>query len=227
MGRRSSRSEARSHWRRLEHSCVPDDNAEGQEQPGKNGGSGDEQEGVHHNPIPLGPVLKREDLPRTEKAGAASTASGPPSGPPASGPAPPPPPLPPPPAPPGSPLPTAPNSLSDLIKEQLKDERDRKSSIEQRGVAVISTSGALVSLLFGLAAVVTVSKQFVVSDQTKALLILSLPFFLYGPISGIGANMPSGKYSEPTPHGFEERLTTVWDDSPDQGIADVTQTQLN
>ena len=92
---------------------------------------------------------------------------------------------------------------------------------------MISTSGALVSLLFGLAAVVTVSKQFVVSDQTKALLILSLPFFLYGAISGIGANMPSGKYSEPTPEGFEERLTTVWDDSPDQGIADVTQTRLN
>ena len=41
---------------------------------------------------------------------------------------------------------------SDYIKEQLDAQEARKISLEQRGLAVITTSGVLVTLLFGLTA---------------------------------------------------------------------------
>ena len=41
---------------------------------------------------------------------------------------------------------------ADFIKEQLDAQEARKVSLEQRGLAVITTSGALVTLLFGLTA---------------------------------------------------------------------------
>ena len=40
----------------------------------------------------------------------------------------------------------------EYIKEQLNAQEARKNSLEQRGLAVITTSGALVTLLFGLTA---------------------------------------------------------------------------
>ena len=41
---------------------------------------------------------------------------------------------------------------ADYIKEQQEAQEARKVSLEQRGLAVITTSGALVTLLFGLTA---------------------------------------------------------------------------
>lgn len=38
------------------------------------------------------------------------------------------------------------------MKEQLTEERARKSSLEQRGIAVTTSAGAIVTLLFGLTA---------------------------------------------------------------------------
>lgn len=39
-----------------------------------------------------------------------------------------------------------------IVKDQLSEERLRKASLEQRALAVVTTSGALATLLFGLAA---------------------------------------------------------------------------
>jgi len=42
-----------------------------------------------------------------------------------------------------------------LIQDQLQKERDRRKAFEERAITVITTSGTLVTLMFGLAAVVT------------------------------------------------------------------------
>jgi hypothetical protein len=49
--------------------------------------------------------------------------------------------------------PTAGLVYGPLINAQVEDEQARKTSLEQRGLAVITTSGVLVSLLFGLGAI--------------------------------------------------------------------------
>jgi hypothetical protein len=77
-----------------------------------------------------------------------------------------------------------------LVNGLLDAEERRKNSFEQRGIAVISTSAVLVSLLFALAAVVTRSQDFVVPDAARALLVLALVLFLVAGVAGIVANYP-------------------------------------
>jgi hypothetical protein len=47
-------------------------------------------------------------------------------------------------------MPVASDRYIDLVKEQLTEERARKTSIEGRGITVITTSGTIVTLLFGI-----------------------------------------------------------------------------
>jgi len=126
----------------------------------------------------------------------------------------------------GEPAPIAGDAYSELIKEQLLDERNRKVSVEQRGVAVITTSGVLVSLLFGLAALVTTSKQFVLPGLARALLVLSLPLFLLAAILGIKANVPM-QYQEAGPEGLKGLLDPeFWNAPAARGIFESAEARL-
>lgn len=112
---------------------------------------------------------------------------------------------------------TAGPDYGELIREQLAEERVRKASLEQRGVTVITTSGVLVSLLFGLAAVVTESKTFQVPDAARYLLVLALVLFVGAAASGIVLNSPR-KYVEAHPDDLERLLRRdVWDASGSLG----------
>lgn len=84
-----------------------------------------------------------------------------------------------------------------LIDDQLETERAVKTSLEQRAFGVITTSGVLVSLLFGLAAIVTSAEGFEAPDTARILLTVALAFFLGAAVSGIRAN---------TPRGYQEAL---------------------
>lgn len=79
---------------------------------------------------------------------------------------------------------------ADYIKEQLADQDSRKSSIEQRGVAVITTSGTLVSLLFGLVAVLTGIEGYELPDGAKSWLNGAMVAFVVAAIGGIATNLP-------------------------------------
>jgi hypothetical protein len=82
------------------------------------------------------------------------------------------------------------NVYVPLIESQLSEEASRKTSFEQRGVAVITTSGVLVSLLFGFAAVVTKSNTFVLPVPAKDFLVVSLVLFVLAAVAGIISNWP-------------------------------------
>jgi hypothetical protein len=97
---------------------------------------------------------------------------------------------PPPPPPGGNPASaqTAGDLYADLIQKQLADEDQRKASIEQKGTAVVTSSGVLVTLLFGLAGFTTATPGFKLSGSTALLLGLSLGAFLLAAIGGIASN---------------------------------------
>lgn len=76
------------------------------------------------------------------------------------------------------------------IRDQLNDQEARKSSIEQRGVAVITTSGTLVSLLFGLAAVLTGVQHYQLPSGAESWLYAAMVAFVAGAIGGIATNLP-------------------------------------
>lgn len=98
---------------------------------------------------------------------------------------------------------------SDYIAEQLESQERLKASLEQRGLSVITTSGVLVTLLFGLAALSTKEKQtFILPTTSKILLLIALVCFLVAIGAGLAANAPrqyEGVKVEPLIHAVKER----------------------
>jgi len=72
-----------------------------------------------------------------------------------------------------------------------------KSSLEQRAITLITTSGVLVTLAFGFATAVTKSKSFTNFDPVeRSFLIASLALFTISALIALGVNFPKG-YSTP------------------------------
>lgn len=84
----------------------------------------------------------------------------------------------------------------ELITALLTEERERKQSIEQRGLAVVTSSGTLATLLFGLAALVTESDSFQLPDSAKTFLIAAVMSFGFAGVLAIFTNKPL-RYAEP------------------------------
>jgi hypothetical protein len=87
-------------------------------------------------------------------------------------------------------------AYTDLIGQQLTEERASKTSIEQRGMAVITSSGTLVTLLLAIAALVTSTKTFALGTVPKVTLGVSLVAFVVAAILGILINFPRSSYQE-------------------------------
>ena len=82
---------------------------------------------------------------------------------------------------------------ADYIKEQVEAQEARKLSLEQRGLAVITTSGVLVTLLFGLTALtVRRAATFDIPNTAAGLLVGALVFFVLAALLAIITNLPRG-----------------------------------
>jgi hypothetical protein len=115
---------------------------------------------------------------------------------------------------------------SEYIKEQLADQEARKISLEQRGLAVITTSGALVTLLFGLTAL-TVKREstFAIPDRAAVFLIAALVFFVAAALSALITNIPRS-YRGVTVNALREAVKAQWDDSEATASKKVALTRL-
>lgn len=72
-----------------------------------------------------------------------------------------------------------------------------KSSLEQRAITLITTSGVLVTLAFGFTAAITKGASFKNFDLTeKSFLVVSLGLFALSALIALTVNMPKG-YSVP------------------------------
>lgn len=105
-------------------------------------------------------------------------------------------------------------AIGELVAEQLAEERVSKTSLEARGLALITTSSAFSTLVLGIAALV--------GDQSlpaasRSLLVLSLAAFVVAAIMGVVVNMPAD-YREPSAeslaavlkeHGAQDLLTGI------------------
>ncbi|MFZ1926007.1 MAG: hypothetical protein WAU42_07680, partial [Solirubrobacteraceae bacterium] len=68
---------------------------------------------------------------------------------------------------------------AEFLVGELAEQDARKASFEQRGIAVVTTAGTLVTLLFGLAALSTsVAKAQQLSGATKTALAYALVLFV-------------------------------------------------
>lgn len=82
---------------------------------------------------------------------------------------------------------TALAAFAELISEQLTEERATRTSLEQRGVNLVTTSGAFTTLVLGVAALVGEDK---LVDASRWLLVLSLVAFVVAAVLGVLVNKP-------------------------------------
>jgi hypothetical protein len=79
----------------------------------------------------------------------------------------------------------------ELAQKELQRQWERKTSLEQRGITVITASGVLVTLAFGFTTAVTKGHRFANFTHTERdLLAVALAFFVLAALSGLLANMP-------------------------------------
>lgn len=106
---------------------------------------------------------------------------------------------------------------SALITEQLDEERARKTSLEQRGAFVITSSGAIATLLFGLAAFVTDAATLDLPPRAQQVLVVALICFAAAALFGLLTNRPVN-YGEPTADSLQEMI-----DDPELASESITE----
>jgi disulfide bond formation protein DsbB len=116
------------------------------------------------------------------------------------------------------------NIYGAYIKSLLDHEQDRKSVLEAKASAVITTSGALVTLLFGLVAVVTGATNFKLPETSRGWLIAAVLLFV------IAAGLGIMTANTPVPYGqatFQaDQLQQAWSQPASAARENVAKAQL-
>lgn len=123
-----------------------------------------------------------------------------------------------------APVPDGGKVYGAYIQSLLDHEQSRKSVLEAKAAAVITTSGALVTLLFGLVAVVTGATDFKLPEISRGWLIAAVVLFVIA--TGLGiitANIP-------VPYGqakFQaDQLEQAWSQPASAARENVAKAQL-
>jgi hypothetical protein len=100
------------------------------------------------------------------------------------------------------------SSFGPTIKAQLDQERARKTSLEARGIGIVTTSGVLATLLFGLVTL-TRGSTFVhleIGPTGKTALMIGVVLFGVAAFLGLSANLPLS-YQEMNSEEMEHRVS--------------------
>ena len=112
-----------------------------------------------------------------------------------------------------------------FLTEQLEQEDRRRTSLETRGVGVITVSGALVTLMFGVSAVVTRSTGFTVPAAVRDRLGWALLAFAVSSVVAIGTSAPlATRIVDASRLGPE--LRRRWDGTADAARKTIAGTQI-
>ncbi|MBV9823659.1 MAG: hypothetical protein JO144_15615 [Actinobacteria bacterium] len=118
---------------------------------------------------------------------------------------------------------TAPDVYTDFVKLLLDAEAARRTALEQKGTGVITTSGSLVTLLFGLVAVITGANTFSLPGASHGWLVAAIAFFVLSAVLAL-------LISVPLPYGQTDitvnQLASWWNQPPQQAQAAVSGVRL-
>lgn len=113
---------------------------------------------------------------------------------------------------------------SKYVAALLAVQDGRKASLEQRGLAVITTSGTLVTLVFGLVAVLTKANNYKLPDSAHGWIGAALIAFVIAAILGLVSNVPLNYGG--ADFDDEQTFKAVWEDEPVVARRRVTETRL-
>jgi hypothetical protein len=97
------------------------------------------------------------------------------------------------------------SSYRQLIDAQLTEERATKASLEERGFSVVTTSGGLATLLFGLAALAKNVEKVALNGWEGFFLIAAVVCFVLAAAAGLWTTRPRG-YSEAAVKRLQARV---------------------
>jgi hypothetical protein len=118
------------------------------------------------------------------------------------------------------------STYAAYIKDQLAAQEARKASIEQRGTWVINSSGVLVSLLFGLVALLTSAKDYQVPGGAKPWIFAAMISFVVAAVAAIITNAPLF-YAGVKTSDLQKALTgPIWRDSAAKAEKRIAATDL-
>ena len=112
-----------------------------------------------------------------------------------------------------------------FVKELLEAEEKRNAALETRSIAVVTTSGALVTLLLALGAWITRVQTAVIEQTALTLAFVSALLFVLAALLAIGGNAP-WKVWAITPTSLSTELWARWLTPGDRPDEKVTATRL-
>jgi hypothetical protein len=115
-------------------------------------------------------------------------------------------------------------AYGEVVKDELAVQDARKTSFEQRGLAVVTTAGALATLLFGLAAFAAAGKTQPLSADVKELLDIAVVVFVAAAILALGTNFPLS-YNAPKASSISGRLREKPMRNEDAAMRDIAFTR--
>lgn len=116
--------------------------------------------------------------------------------------------------------------IAALITKELDTEQSVTASLQSRGLAVISSSGTLVTLLFGLSAVATTAQHFRLPGVAKPPLYLAAVLLVAAAVAGIMTNAPRGSKVTALQHLGPLLEQPYWDFPVGPAQQEVARTQL-
>ena len=122
----------------------------------------------------------------------------------------------------------------EYLKDEIARQDARQSSFEQRGLAVVTTSGTLVTLLFGLAALSTASANGnPLHHEESVFLAVALVLFFVAGVLALLTNVPLGyagpdlpDLKKPEKPSFGDRLNADPEDSYGASLYAVADVRL-
>lgn len=122
--------------------------------------------------------------------------------------------------------PTGYAAYGEFVKDELAAQDARKASFEQRGQTVITTSGALVTLLFALAALSTQqAATFTLPDTARSWLLVGLALFFASAVAALATNAPLVYQVVPV-EKVRDRLTREAAPTADRATKAIALTRL-
>jgi hypothetical protein len=118
-----------------------------------------------------------------------------------------------------------PEIFAGLVAEQLASEEKRRESLEGRGGFVITLSGALVTLVLAIAALVTRQRTFVLPPDARDRLSYAVVAFVIAALLAIATYAPQ-RTRVTDPAQLAALLPRLWERGADFALKKVTATRV-
>jgi hypothetical protein len=114
---------------------------------------------------------------------------------------------------------------ASFVEQELKAERARRGTLDGRGQAVVTTSGALAALLTAVGAIVVNRKGFVLPVVARYPLVSALAFFVIAAFFGILVTI-NFKYEVASKKTLSKLPRGHWADSDNVAMRNIVATNV-